>query len=413
MKSKDIKLKRELGLASTTLYGLGNILGAGIYALIGVIAIHAGYFTPISFIIALLLAFFTALSYMELSSRYPLSSGEAIYIFKAFSWKYFSVLIGLLIALAGLISSATMLKSFVGYFHIFSNIPSHILIISIVIVIGAISIWGINESVGLASAITLIEVAGLLMIIWVAKSHLINLPTELPKLIPPAEISIWNGIFIGAFVAFYAFIGFEDMVTIAEEVKKPRIHMPLAIFFALAIATVLYISVSIIAVLAINPTILAQSKAPMSLVYEASTNSKPILITLISMFAVLNGSLVQIVKASRLIYGMSVQKWLPKIFSNINPITRTPILATVIVTLIILFLALNFPIEKLAEATSFTVLLVFGVVNFALFKIKIQNRVDLIHVPEIQNQKIISFPVFIPFLGFLFSFAIIIFKILN
>lgn len=408
MQEAQTKLKRELGLVSTTLYGLGNILGAGIYALIGIVAAKAGYLTPLSFLIALVLAVFTALSYMEFSSRHPLASGEAYYIHKAFSMQSFSVLIGLMIAFAGLISSATMLRSFIGYFNIFFIVPSDILIVFVVMIIGGIAVWGISESVWIASAITLIELSGLLLVLWVSKSSLLTLPSHLPELVPPINsIEPWQGVFVGAFIAFYAFIGFEDMVTIAEEVKHPKITMPLAIFFAFIAATIIYISISLVSVLTIDPELLAYSNAPMSLVYEMSTGKEPVMITLISLFAVLNGSLVQIIKASRMLYGMSEQKWLPEIFAKVSPLTKTPIPATLTVTFIILVLALCFPLESLATATSYTVLTVFGIVNLGLLKIKITEKKSKIPVDYL------SMPKLIPLLGTVFSFAIIIFKIFN
>ncbi len=407
------KLKRELNLFQIVLYGLGNILGAGIYALIGIVAAKAGYFTPLSFIVALVLAVFTALSYMEFSSRCPLCSGEAYYIHKSFNMKWLSTLIGSLIAFAGLISSAVMLKAFVGYFKVFLDMPEMLLIIIVILLVGAISIWGINESVWVAATITVIETGGLLFIIFVAGKNLGDLPAQLPNLIPTASAEVWQSILIGAFIAFYAFIGFEDMVTIAEEVKEPKKNMPLALFFAFLGATVIYLLISFIAVLTIDPEILAYSNAPISLIYEMSTGKAPVVITIISMLAVLNGSLVQIIKASRMVYGMSIQKWLPKIFSSINSKTQTPIPATILVVIIILSLALIFPLEGLATATSFTVLTVFGLVNLGLFKIKREEAKGIVSDDQNFGESHIDFPKQIPFLGFIFSFAIIIFKIFN
>lgn len=401
------KLKRDLNLLSISLYGLGNILGAGIYALIGIVAAKAGTFVPVSFLLALVLAIFTALSYMEFSSRYPLASGEAIYIHKAFSKQFLSVLIGLMIAFAGLVSAATMMRSFVGYFNVFLDAPANLLIIVLVILIGAIAIWGISESALLASVITLIEVSGLLLVVWVSKSAFLELPAKLPSLIPPADADIWQGIVLGTFIAFYAFIGFEDMVTVAEEVKDPEKTMPRAIFFAVVAATVVYLAISVTAVLVAEPSLLATSDAPMALIYEMSTGSAPVVITCISMFAVLNGALIQIIKASRMMYGMSKEKWLPEIFARVNSVTRTPVIATVLVTVIILVLALSFPLASLATATSFTVLTVFALINLALLKIKLEEK------GKKTTKTAISFPAIIPFLGFVFSSAIVVFKIFN
>lgn len=399
------KLKRTLTVLPTALYGLGNILGAGIYVLIGVIAGLAGYFTPLSFLIALFLALFTAFSYMEFSSRFPLSSGEAYYIFQGFKSEKVSQIVGLLIVLAGLVSAATLLRSFVGYFQVFFDLPTMFVISSAVLLMGLVAALNVDFSVKTASFFTLIEIFGLLIILWVARGSFVEMVNHHELLIPSFDLQIWQGILLGGFLAFYAFIGFEDMVTIAEEVKEPEKNMPKAIMLAFVIAIFLYITISLVAVYTVNPTLLSQSDAPMSLIYEQATGSVPVLITFIGIFAVVNGSLVQIIKVSRMLYGMSKEKWLPKIFSEINPKTQTPVKATIFITVLVLLLALFFPVVVLATTTSLITLLVFVLINLSLVNVKLRGLK--------KSKKLLSFPVWVPGLAFILSAAMVVFKLLN
>jgi amino acid transporter len=231
-------------------------------------------------------------------------------------------------------------------------------------------VWGIEESVLAATLITLVEVGGLLVIVIVGGESLATLPARLPELVPPADASVWQGILLGAFLAFFAFIGFEDMVNVAEEVRDPTRVLPRAILLVLAASAVLYMLVALVAVLALPPEELAASSAPLAEIYLRATGEPPTLISLISMFAIVNGALIQIVMASRVLYGMSRERWLPAWLGRVHPRTRTPLWATVLVTGVILALALWLPLETLARATSLVVLVVFALVNLALLRIK-------------------------------------------
>ena len=222
----ETKLKRSLSLPFITFYGLGTILGAGIYVLVGEVAGRAGLFAPIAFLIAALIVGFTAVSYAELSARLPKSAGEAVYVQKAFNKKNLSLIIGLLVVFTGVMSSATLLNGFSGYFQLFFQIPHWVILTVGIILLGLLAAWGIMESVGTAMVITIIEVAGLLLIIGVAAGSFATLPERIPELIPSFDGTIWLGIFLGSFLAFFAFIGFEDMVNVAEEVKDPQKNMP-------------------------------------------------------------------------------------------------------------------------------------------------------------------------------------------
>ena len=395
-------LKRRLSLPLLMFYGLGNILGAGIYVLIGKVVGVAGIYAPVSFLIASTLAMFTAFSYAELSSRYPLSAAESVYVHEAFGVRTLSLIVGVLVIIAGTLSSAAIVQGFVGYFNVFIDSPKSLTIIMIVAIIAGFAIWGILESVGLAVLFTLMEVGGLLLIIWAGRNELINLPTHLPALIPTSDWSVWYGIFWGGLLAFYAYIGFEDMVNVAEEVKNPRINMPAAILMALGISALLYFAVSLVAVLALPPERLAQSDAPLALIYQHYTGKAPVLISAIGLFAVINGALIQIIMVSRLLYGLSKKAWIPSVFGKVSKQTGTPVIATIVSALAVMLLSLSMDIASLAEKTSIVILIIFVLVNASLLKVKKHDP----HPPGV-----ITYPVILPVLGLISAIAFIMLRL--
>lgn len=392
-------LERTLGLTLVTLYGLGNILGAGIYVLVGKVVGVAGLYAPLAFVIAAGVAALAAFSYGELAARYPVSAGEAVYVQNAFRLRPLSIVVGCLIALAGMVSAATLARGFVGYFHVFFTVPGWPVVVLLVAAMGLVAWWGIGESVRVAAVLTVIEVGGLLLVVAVAGNSLTELGQRLPELVPPADPWQWHGIFLGAFLAFYAFIGFEDMVNVAEEVESPERNLPLGILLALIVSTVLYVLVVLVSVFSVAPEHLAQSDAPLALVYSHATGAKPVVITAIGLFAVINGALIQIIMASRVLYGMSANGWLPAIFARVDPRTRTPAVATVLVTVMVMALALWFPLVKLAGATSLLILVVFSLVNLALVRIKAQT-------PRVAGVQ--SIPIWIPVAGFVASLGLLL-----
>jgi amino acid transporter len=368
-------LKRSLSLPLLTFYGLGNILGAGIYVLIGKVAAHAGYQAPLSFLLAAMLAVFTAFSYAELSARYPFSAGEVIYIHRGLGIRVLSILVGLLIIVTGIVSAATIARGFVGYLQVFVPISDVVAIVGLIVCLGGLAAWGISQSIAVATLMTLVEIGGLLLIIWVARPEMGALADTLRSLSDWQGLDSAQGIFLGAFLAFFAFIGFEDMVNVAEEVHKPQRTLPLAILLALGLSTLIYITVAVVSIGAVSPQQLAASEAPLAYVYQQVRGADPVLITAISLVAVVNGALIQIIMASRVCYGMGRKGWMPMWLARVNPVTRTPLVATVLITAVILMMALWLPIESLARSTSFFILLVFALINLSLWRIK-QLRLD-------------------------------------
>lgn len=367
------KLKRNVTLPMLVFYGLGNIFGAGIYVLIGEIAGIAGIYLPLSFLLACIVVFFTALTYAELSARHPLSAGVAVYINAGFKNSFLATFVGLTIALSGLLSSATLLHGFYNYLSIFIQTPEIIITLLVVLFISAIAMWGISQSITIAAILTLIETFGLSMVIYVGFDTISWDIQTLKSFIPPMDFMLLNTIVLGAFLAFYAFIGFEDMVNIAEEVKDPTKTMPKAIIITLLIATLFYITIALVSISVLPVNELAESRAPLAKVYEKATHSKATILSIIALFAVINGALVQIIMVSRLFYGMSIQGWIPNILSIVHPKTRTPVNATILAGLLVFILATVFPILTLAQSTSFLIFIVFTLVNISLLITKLRD----------------------------------------
>ncbi len=400
------KLKREVTLIPLVLYGVGNIIGAGIYALIGEISAISGYFIPLSFLLACIIVLFTALSYAELSSRYPLSAGVAVYTNKAFKSKNFSIIIGLFVAFNGMLFGATIIQGFNGYITVFINIPEYITSFLLLCFLGGVAIWGINQSVKVAGFLTIIESLGLFIIIYVGLIHLPNSNLDFSKLIPSFDLSSYHIIILGAFLAFFAFTGFEDIVNIAEEVKDPNTTMPKAIVLSLLISTIIYIMIAFLSITVVEPDILAKSQAPLADVYKEATGNSPALLGTIGMLAMINGALVQLIMVSRIFFGMSVQGWIPKIFQKVNPTTQTPIFSTIIATIIVYLFTLWLPLLTLAEISSFFIFIIFSIVNISLIKIKLTNT-------EIKKDELFTVPIFVPIAAVILNMTMLCIEIFS
>jgi len=372
--SNKAELVRRLSLPMLVFYGIGTILGAGIYVLVGKVAGEAGFNAPVSFFLASLLASFSAFSYAELAARYPRSAGEAIYIDEGFGIKELSIIVGLMIVAVGIISTATLAHGFTGYLKVFIDLPEPLIIITVILFIALICSWGINQSVLIASAMTVVEIIGLLIILYVGRDAFALIPDKVPEMIPSIDMSVWAGIFMGSFIAFYAYLGFEDIVNVAEEAIKPSLNIPLAIIISLIVTTIFYVLISVVAIILMTPEELSNSAAPLAMIYETTTGQSPVVITIISLISVINGALIQVIMASRVLYGMSRKQWLPEKIGEINNTTHTPLVATAIITSFVLFFALMFPILSLAKITSYITLIIFMLINFALIKIKYSKQ---------------------------------------
>jgi amino acid transporter len=397
--TEQTQLRRGLSLPLLVLYGLGTTIGAGIYALVGKIAGESGYLAPLAFLLAAAMASLTALSFGELCRRYPYSAGEAFYVREAFHWEWVSTLVGLLVVLTGLVSAAALVNGFIGYLGEFIEVQPSLTILLVCLLLGMLAGWGIAESVSLAALVTLIEIGGLLVIVWLgleqSTNPLISWIAHLPE-------QNWNNlglIFAGATLAFYAFIGFEDMVNVAEEVRDVKTTMPRAIILTLVISTLIYLLLMMVAVLTVSPSELAKSDAPLPLVYRQLTGEDSTLISVIGLFAIINGALIQIIMAARVLYGQATMGQLPKVLAHINVRTQTPLIATALVTSLVLVLALIGDLAGLARTTSILMLTVFAFINLALWQIKRRD-------PNLADFK--PLPIWIPVVGFFVSSGIVL-----
>lgn len=392
-------LNRTITLPFITLYGVGTILGAGIYVLIGKVALFSGMHAPLAFIVAAFIAMFTGLSYAELSARFPLSAGEPIYVLKGLGRKKLSSIVGYLVILTGIVSAATIIRGFVGYFQIIFPATDFSIITGAVIALWACASFGVVFSVGIATLITVLEIGGLLYIVSLGSDSFHKLPELWEGVFVPTSLNEGYEIIVGAFIAFYAFIGFEDMVNMAEEVKSPEKNLPRALILAIVISTVLYILVSVVAVILIPLDELTTSPAPLAHIASTQGKNAAILMAVIGMITIINGALVQIIMGARVLYGMGNQGVGPKIMARVNGWTKTPVIATTFVTALIFVLAAWFPIVALAKITTFVILIVFTLVNASLIALKCREKTK----PVTMN-----IPIIIPIIGVYFCISLLV-----
>lgn len=366
----DSSLHRSLSLPVLVLYGLGTTIGAGIYALLGEVAGTAGMYAPVAFMVAALLSASTALSFCELSSRLPHAGGEAVYIEAGFGSLGLSRFVGLAIALAACLSAATVARGFIGYISPFLPLGDATWVVALLLVLGALAAWGIEESARAAAVLTLVEAGGLLLVIVACREGLASAPARLPELLPAFQWDVWAGIGGATLLCFYSFLGFEDMVNVAEEVRDVRRNLPRAIVITLGLTLLFYLLLSVAAVMTMPPDELAGSEAPLVDLFSRATGRSGDLLRVIGVLAMLNGALIQIIKATRILYGLSRRRQLPAWLGVVHPRRRTPVAATVCTVLFVGVFALALPIAPLARLTSTITLAVFALANLALLRIQ-------------------------------------------
>lgn len=398
------KLKRNLGLLLVTIYGLGNIVGAGIYALIGKVAGEAGMATPLAFVLSAFVAGFSALSFAELSSRQPYSEGVSAYVQLAFKRKWLSIFVGLFMSVATIVSAATLARAFGGYLSAATNINIAIGAVLIIFAFGLLASWGISESTTVFALHTVIEIIGLLIIVWFGKNSLGQAVQSPGQFFNLSGVGI-GGLMSGVFLAFYAYIGIEDMVHLSEETRNTRRTMPLAIVLAVIVSTVLYLLISVVAIKSISIPELQASNAPLSLVFSKITSTPAWIITVIALTASAGGVLAHIISGSRLLYGMSEAGWLHKWLSKVQQKRKTPTLAIAVVVILSAILASLVDLTVLATITSFLILFVFLLVNLSLTYIKIR------HYKSTQSK--LNVPILVPVLGLISCVILIVLKIVH
>ncbi len=366
------KLNRHIGLFALVVYGVGDILGAGIYALIGKAAGEMGNAIWMAFLASMIAAGLTGLSYASLGSRYPRAGGASFFTHHAFKSNFLAYVIGLAALSSGMTSMAAGSRAFAGYFtSLVAAVPVDLVVVVFCVVIAGVVIRGIRESMWMNMLCTGIELCGLLLVIVVGWKFLgsVDYTSVVTVSNPVGDLTV-SLILSGAVLTFYSFVGFEDIINVSEEVKNPESNMPKGILLAVLIASTIYITIALIAVSVIPAAELAASSAPLvDVVKRAAPWFPPILFAFIAMFAVANTALLNFIMGSRLIYGMANQGLMPKLLAKLSR-RRTPYVSSIAVLGFMLVLALTGNIGSLARATSVLLLICFMAVNVALVVLK-------------------------------------------
>lgn len=393
-------LKRNIGLLSLTLYGVGDILGSGIYGLVGKAAGEMGSAVWLAFFVSMVAAGLTGLSYASLSSRYPRAGGASYTTYRAFQSSFLSYLVGLAVLASGLTSMATAARVFAGYFAgLGISLPLPVIALLFSLIVAFVVFWGIRESLVANGICTLIELTGLLIVLAVGASYLgsVNYLDATTPANPSGDIGL-SLVLTGAVLTFYSFVGFEDMVNTAEEVKNPRKTLPRGLLLAVVISSLIYMGVSLVAVSVIPAAELSQSTKPLvDVVGRAAPWFPQSLFGIIAMFAVANTALLNFIMGSRLLYGMANQGLVPKLLGKVHSKRRTPFFAIGVVWCFFAVLILSGDISSLAKSTSVLLLSCFIVVNIALIVLQRKEKVS----------GSFEVPAFVPALGAIVCLAIL------
>jgi len=379
--STDSKLKQGITGPLLFLFILGDVLGAGVYALTGNLASEVGGVIWLPLLLALLLALLTAGSYAELVTKYPKAGGAAVFAQRAYRLPIVSFLVGFCMLAAGVVSAAGLSLAFAGdYFATFIDLPPTLVAVVFLGLIAALNARGIRESVGSNVVMTVIELSGLLLII-VSVALLVGggggdlgRAGEFPADVNPAGATLG-----AAIIAYYSFVGFEVSANVAEEVRNPSKVYPRALFGALIVAGIVYVLVGLASAAALDPDELAGSSGPLLEVFAATgVPVPPWVFSLIALIAVANGALLTMIMASRLTFGMSEEGLLPKALGRVLPRRRTPWVAIVVTTAIAMGLTLIGDIAILAETVVLLLLFVFISTNVAVLVLR-RDKVEHKH----------------------------------
>ena len=366
-------LKRGITGPLLFLFILGDVLGAGIYALMGVLSEDVGGALWAPLLVALLLALLTAGSYAELVTKYPKAGGAAVFAERAFRRPMVSFLVGFSMLAAGVTSAAGLALAFAGdYLRTFVDVPAVPAAMVFLVLVAALNARGISESVKSNVVMTVVELSGLLIVIVVVAVMVgggrgdVGRVTEFPDGATPAL-----AVLSGAIVAYYSFVGFETSANVIEEVRNPQKVYPTALFGALLTAGVVYVLVGIASATALSPDELAESSGPLLAVVGASGVGIPNWVfSAIALVAVANGALLTMIMSSRLSYGMAEQGLLPAVLTRVLPNRRTPWVAIVSTTVVAMLLTLAGDLSTLAETVVLLLLFVFISTNVAVLVLR-------------------------------------------
>ncbi|TCD21467.1 amino acid permease [Pseudomonas sp. IC_126] len=367
------RLKRAITGPALFLFILGDVLGAGVYALVGKIAGEAGGAVWVPLLVALGFAMLTAASYAELVTKYPKAGGAAVFAERAFGKPLISFLVGFCMLAAGVTSAAGLSLAFAGdYLGAFLDTPAVPTALVFLTVVALLNARGIKESLGANAVMTVIEVSGLLFVIVLAARFLLSgqgEPARVMEFTPGVSPAI--AVLGAALIAFYSFVGFEVSANVAEEVKDIRRNYPRALFGALLVAGLVYVGVGVAATAILSPATLAESSAPLLEVVRATGYAIPDwLFAAVALVAVANGALLTMIMSSRLAYGMADEGLLPSVLTRVLPERRTPWLAIIVTTLLAMILTVTGTLAALAETVVLLLLFVFMSTNVAVLVLR-------------------------------------------
>jgi len=370
-------LRRVITTPMLVIFVLGDILGAGIYALVGEVAGEVGGAIWTAFLVALTLAFFTAFAYAELVTKYPDAAGAALYVNKALRKPFVTFLVAFTVAASGITSASTAAIAFGGdYLGVFIELPVLGVAIAFILVLALINYRGINESIKVNLGLTAIEIAGLLIIVGIGIAALVTgagEPSRALEFNPDTSAAL--AVIGGASLAFFALIGFEDSVNVAEETTNPRRAYPRALFGGLALASVIYLFVAFTATMVVPTQQLADSDGPLLEVVRAGPLAiPPRVFSVFALVAVTNTALINMIMASRLLYGMAKQNIVPSLLGRVGG-RKTPVVAIVLTTLVAFALVATGELDTLADTTVLLLLIVFTLVNICALLLR-NDQVD-------------------------------------
>ncbi len=370
--SEDTALARVVTKPLLIFFILGDILGGGIYALVGEVGGETGGAIWAAFLLALVLAALTAASYAELVTKYPRAGGAALYAKKAFGHPLVAFVIAFAVMASGIASASTLARAFGGdYLAEFVDVSVPVAAITFICIVAVINLVGILLSVRLNVVLTMVELSGLILVVLIGAVALGDGIGE-----PSRAVDFKQGvgpvmaILGGAAVAFYALIGFEDSVNISEETKEPRRNYPTALFLGLGVAGLIYMAVTVIASMAVPTQTLTESDgALLEVVQLGPLAMSTKVFSAIGLLALANGALINMIMASRLLYGMAEEDVVPPAFSRLSR-WRTPVVGILFTTAISIGLILTGDLGALADTTVLLLLCVFITVNIAVLVLR-------------------------------------------
>ncbi|OEJ39371.1 amino acid permease [Streptomyces agglomeratus] len=370
-------LTRALGPKLLILFVIGDILGTGIYATTGKVAGKVGGALWLPFAIGFVVALLTAASYVELVGKYPKAAGAALYTQRAFKVPFLTFIIAFMVMCSGLSSASAAARAFSGdYLAEFTDaVPPTLVAILFVVALAALNLRGVSESVKTNVVLTLVELTGLAIILAIGAYAVFTGGGEPARLgefqASGTGYALLTSVLGATALGFFAFVGFEDSVNMAEETKDPERTFPKAIFIGVAVTGTVYVLVALVSSLLVDYTTLRDSSGPLLEVVKAGgVDFPPKLFALIALFAVTNSALINIMMASRLCYGMANERILPRAMGRVLSGRRTPVVGIVFVSLLAIGLVATGEIEGLGDTTAFLLLCVFAVVNIAVLVLR-------------------------------------------